>query len=281
MVKFKLGISFLTFMTLYMIGIGLFDEKDITVRGLEAVKKCKYVYLENYTSILSVDVGVLEKFYGKKIILADRDLVEKKADQILENAKSENTAFLIVGDVFGATTHTDIFLRAKEKKIEVHVINNASIMNAIGIVGLELYKYGKTTSLPFFDDNWKPQTAYDVINENHKAGLHTLCLLDIKVAEPKKEDIKKGINKPLPPRFMTINQAIKQLLDIESERKEKVFEQNTKLIGCARIGSEKPTIIYGKASDLLKKDFGGPLHSLIIPGKLHFVEEEMLKLYEG
>ncbi len=280
MVKFKSEFVLLTFMTLFLIGIGLFDEKDITVRGLEAVKKCKQVYLENYTSILGVNVDVLEKFYGKKIILADRNLVEKKADQILDNAKSENTAFLIIGDVFGATTHTDIFLRAKEKKIDVKIINNASILNAIGIVGLELYKYGKTTSLPFFDDNWKPQTAYDVIKENHKAGLHTLCLLDIKVAEPKKEDIKKGINKPLPPRFMTVNQAIKQLLEIESERKEKVFSENTKLIGCARIGSENPTIIYGKASDLLKKDFGQPLHSIIIPGKLHFVEEEMLSIYE-
>ena len=39
---------------LYLIGLGLGDEKDITVKGLEIIKqKCEKVYLENYTSILS------------------------------------------------------------------------------------------------------------------------------------------------------------------------------------------------------------------------------------
>ena len=39
----------------YVIGLGLCDEKDITVRGLEAVKSCSRVYLEAYTSILMVN----------------------------------------------------------------------------------------------------------------------------------------------------------------------------------------------------------------------------------
>jgi diphthine methyl ester synthase len=38
---------------LFLIGLGLGDEKDITVKGLEIVKKCKRVYLEHYTSILT------------------------------------------------------------------------------------------------------------------------------------------------------------------------------------------------------------------------------------
>lgn len=40
---------------LYVIGLGLSDEKDITVKGLEAVQSCERVYLEAYTSILMVD----------------------------------------------------------------------------------------------------------------------------------------------------------------------------------------------------------------------------------
>lgn len=44
---------------LYLVGLGLGDEKDITVRGLEAVKKCDHVYLEAYTSILLVDKSKL------------------------------------------------------------------------------------------------------------------------------------------------------------------------------------------------------------------------------
>jgi len=59
-------------MTLYFIGIGLNDEKDISVKGLELVKKADSVYLENYTSKINCDVKYLEQLYGKKIILADR-----------------------------------------------------------------------------------------------------------------------------------------------------------------------------------------------------------------
>ena len=40
---------------LYIIGLGLYDEQDITVRGLAAVRRCKRVFLEAYTSILLVD----------------------------------------------------------------------------------------------------------------------------------------------------------------------------------------------------------------------------------
>ena len=38
---------------LYVIGLGLGDAKDITVKGLEIVKRCELVYLESYTSILT------------------------------------------------------------------------------------------------------------------------------------------------------------------------------------------------------------------------------------
>lgn len=44
---------------LYLIGLGLSDETDITVKGLETVKKCSRVYLEAYTSILLVNKSVL------------------------------------------------------------------------------------------------------------------------------------------------------------------------------------------------------------------------------
>jgi diphthine synthase len=246
-------------MTLYMIGIGLWDEKDITVKGLEAVKKCSKVFLESYTSKLGISIDKLEKFYGKKIILADRDLIEKKADNILKPAKTTSVALLVIGDVFGATTHTDLFLRAKQEKIDVIVINNASVLNAVGIVGLELYKYGKTTSIPFHNKN--VEAPYDVIRQNKKNKLHTLCLLDIDAEHNK---------------YMTINEAIEYLLRVEDKRKEKIFTKKTMCAGVARLGSEKPRIIYATAEQLLKADFGEPLHSLIVPGELHFIEEDAL-----
>ena len=150
---------------LYLIGLGLGNEKDITVNGLEAVKKCDVIYLENYTSKLQCDVSRLEKLYEKKIILAERCDVEgdesKGKNPIIEDAKAKikdkktgkerakKVALLVIGDPMGATTHVDMVLRCKDLGIKFKVIHNTSIMNAIGIVGLELYKYGKTTSIPF------------------------------------------------------------------------------------------------------------------------------------
>lgn len=50
-------------MPLYMIGLGLSDEKDITVKGLEAVKASKHVYLEMYTAILMISTERLSEYY--------------------------------------------------------------------------------------------------------------------------------------------------------------------------------------------------------------------------
>lgn len=240
-------------MTLYFIGIGLNDEKDITLKGLEAVKNCDSIYLENYTSILQVPVENLEKLYEKKIILANRELVEKKAEEtILKNAKEKNTAFLVIGDPLCATTHVDLMLRAKKEKIQVKVIPNASIISAIGITGLEVYKFGKITSIPFDNENVK--TPVEVYEMNKKNGLHTLFLLDLNPEEKK---------------FLTIKNAAEYLI------KNGISKDET-FIGCARIGSEKPLIIKGKAEEIIKKDFGKPPYCLIIPGNLHFIEEEAL-----
>ncbi|KAG1856882.1 Diphthine synthase [Suillus fuscotomentosus] len=273
----------------YVIGLGLCDEKDITVRGLEAVKSCSRVYLEAYTSILMVNKDRLEAFYGKSLILADRDMVELESDDILRDAATENVAFLVVGDPFGATTHTDLLLRARDLQIPTQIIHNASIINAVGCSGLQLYNFGQTVSLVFFTDTWKPDSFYDRIAENAKLGLHTLVLLDIKVKEQSEENLARGRKIYEPPRYMSIPIAVNQLLEIESIRKEGILDGDSTLaIALSRVGSipsgEESTddddgtqrIVAGTLSDLQVQPesvFGKPLHSLIIAGKrLHELE---------
>lgn len=78
---------------------------------------------------------------------------------------------------YRATTHSDLVVRAKSLAIEVRVVYNASVMNAIGICGLQLYRYGETVSIPFFTETWKPSSFYEKIQKNRGLGLHTLCLL--------------------------------------------------------------------------------------------------------
>jgi diphthine synthase len=265
---------------LYVIGLGLSDETDITVKGLEAVKKSERVYLEAYTSILTIGKERLESYYGKEVVIADREMVESDSDSILANADQIDVSFLVVGDPYGATTHTDLVIRARELNIPVKVIHNASIMNAVGACGLQLYNFGQTISIVFFTDTWRPDSFYDRIKENHVLGLHTLCLLDIKVKEQSIENMARGRLIYEPPRYMTVNQAVEQLLEIEENRKEGVCKPDSLAIGCARIGTDSQKIVAGTLQELLNVDFGGPLHSLVLVGsRMHEMEAEFVKEY--
>jgi len=265
---------------LYFIGLGLGDERDISLKGLDAVRSCSRVYLESYTSILpGVDKKALEELYGKEISIADREFVEEKAEEIIDGSDTDNVAFLVVGDPFGATTHTDLWMRAREKHIPTETIHNASIMNAIGICGLQLYRYGEAVSIALFTENWRPDSWYDKIKANMKLGLHTLCLLDIKVKEPSLEALARGKKVYEKPRFMTIREAIEQLLEVESKRAENVYGEDTFCVGLARVGGSDQVVASGAMGSLRRYEFGGPLHSLVIPGEMHFLEEQLVRSF--
>ena len=273
-------------MVLYLIGLGLCNEKDITIRGLECIKQSDFIYMEYYTSILGIDSSKLEEYYGKKIILADREMIEIGFDkEILEKAKTNKVALLVVGDPFSATTHIDLYLRCINEGVKVEVINNASILNSIGITGLSLYRFGETVSIPFFTEKWRPYSFYDKICNNYKNDLHTLVLLDIKVKEISEENLAKGKKIYEKPRFMTVNQALEQLLEA-SEKSEVIMEnkglinENNLCYGVARIGSDSQIIYAGKIKDVIKKDFGKPLHSIVICAKtLSSIEKEVVEFY--
>lgn len=265
---------------LYFIGLGLSSEKDITVSGLEVVKNAERVYLEAYTSILpGIEKEKMEKFYGREIILADRDMVEQDSETMLDNAKNLDVAFLVVGDPFGATTHSDLWVRAKQSDTPTKIIHNASIMNAVGSSGLQLYRFGETISMCFFQDTWRPDSFYEKMKYNRLGGLHTLCLLDIKVKEQNIENLMRGRKIFEPPRYMTIRQCIDQLLEIEELRGENVYSEETMCVGIARIGSDTQQIVAGTMKELRGVDFGGPLHSFIVTGHCHIHELETLVYY--
>ncbi len=178
-------------MSLYIIGLGLGDEKDVTRKGAEAIAASDRVFLEAYTSILGVGAEALSAAFGKPVELAHREMVESDVEVILGPAMAGQTvSFLVVGDPFGATTHTDLLLRAKAAGISTHVVHNASIMNAVGACGLQLYSFGQTVSIPFFRDDWEPDSFYDKIAFNRSGGLHTLCLLGERKRE--REDCSEG-----------------------------------------------------------------------------------------
>jgi len=253
--------------TLTFVGLGLYDEKDISLKGLETVKNCDKVFAEFYTAKLAgTDFKRLEKILGKKIIPLSREDVEK-GDKIIKCATTERVALLVAGDPMTATTHIDLRLRAIDQGLDTSLIHGSSIITAVaGLLGLQIYKFGRITTLAFPEKNYFPTSPYDVIKENKINGLHTLVLLDI---QQEKE------------LYMNANHAIDLLLDIENNRNEKIITKETIVCIVGRAGSSEPIVASNSIEELKKRDFGPPLHSLVIPGKLHFMEIEALEKLAG
>jgi diphthine methyl ester synthase len=242
---------------LHIIGIGLHSHKDMTLRGLECIRESEVVYLETYTSIQDGAADDLERFIGKRVVLASRELVEG-SDEIVENARDKTVSFLVVGSPLFATTHVDILSRARARGVEVNVIHNASIMSVMGCCGLYSYSFGRTVSIPYHSGE-RISSWYNNIVRNIQNGLHTLCLLDI-VAD---ED-----------RFMTVNEAIEQILEAA---KDSVVDGGTKIFAICRFGTPTEEIAFGTVAEFRTRSFGRPLHSLIIPAEIdrsegYFVE---------
>ena len=261
---------------LYLVGLGLNDEHDISLRGLEIVRRCEEVYLEAYTSVLTVPVARLEALYGRPVTVAERDFVESAIEPVLERARTAEIALLVVGDPFGATTHCDVLVRAKALGVQTRVVHNASIMNAIGCCGVQLYRFGEAVSVPFFTDSWKPASFFDKLEANASLGLHSLLLVDIKTREPTLPSLARGRPVYLPPRFMTVRQAVGQVLEIAATRPGSGVGATSRAIGVARVGTESQVCVHGTLGELRSVDFGPPLHSLVLLGAMTEVEEQML-----
>jgi diphthine synthase len=197
--------------------------------------------------------------------------------------KGQHVALLVVGDPFGATTHSDLCERCHSANIPVHVAHNASIMNAIGVAGLQLYRYGQTLSLCFWTDSWRPASWYDRLLMNRAVGCHTLLLLDIKVKEVSDENLARGRKIYEPPRFMTVKQAAQQLLEVERIKGLGAVTEDTICIGVARVGTATQKILAAPLKVLAETDMGEPLHSMIVAGNIHECEMDhaMLHVAEG
>jgi diphthine synthase len=252
---------------LIFVGLGLNDEKGISLKGLDEAKTADQVFIELYTNFLpDFSLKNLEKLMGKQIqVLSRRHLEEENGKIILEGARNGKVVFLIPGDPFIATTHVTLRIEAAKQKISTRVIHGASIISAIvGLSGLHNYKFGKTVTIPF-QENFS-ETPYNVIAQNRQLGLHTLCLLDLKAEEK---------------RFLTIREALSILAGIEEKKRLGAVTQDTLAVGLARAGSKNPMLKADFISELLNFDFGQPPMSLIFPGELHFMEAEALIMFAG
>jgi diphthine synthase len=252
---------------LVFVGLGLNDEKGISLNGLEEAKTADQVFMELYTSLLpDFSMRDLEALIHKQIqVLSRLNLEEENGKLILEAAESGKAVFLVPGDPFIATTHVTLRIEAAKRQIPTRIVHGASIVSAIiSSSGLHNYKFGKTVTIPFVENF--SETPYNVIAQNKQQGLHTLCLLDLKAEEK---------------RYLTICEALKMLKGIEEKKQLGIATDDALAIGLARAGSITPTLRADFIGELLKFDFGEPPMTLIFPGQLHFMEAEALIAFAG
>jgi diphthine synthase len=233
---------------LYLIGLGLnFD--SISTYGLMIAKRCKKIYLESYTVDFPYSKKKLDGVIGKKIEIADREFTENL--EILNESVKKDVALLVYGSPLTATTHITLLEEAKKSNIKVKVIYNASIFDAVAETGLQLYKFGKISSIPQWEENHRPDSFAEIIKQNQSIEAHTLLLIDI------------GLDFP---------GAIKQLKEACKNHSVKIKD----LIICQALGTVQRRIYYGSLEEMESRRGVRRPYCLVVPGKLHFLEKEVL-----
>ncbi|XVH30815.1 diphthine synthase [Haloferacaceae archaeon DSL9] len=257
---------------LTFIGLGLYDERSITVEGRDALRNADRVFAECYTSkLLGATVEEVEVYHDIEIEVRERAGVEQDPEPILEAAAAEDVAFLTAGDTMISTTHVDLRVRAEARGIDTRVIHGVTAETAAsGLTGLQNYRFGKAVTLPFpfvHGGGDVPQSMLESIEANRERGLHTLVYLDIKVDYVPRRGAPDDHEE-----FMTADYAA-DLLASEWE--------DALAVVVARAGSPDPLVAADRLSALAERDFGDPLHMLAIPGEIHHVEADALAALGG
>ncbi len=238
---------------LYIIGLGLnFD--GISSYGLRIAKRCKKLYLENYTVDFPYHIKQLEEVLGKNVKLADRKFVESL--ELVDLAAKQDVALLVYGNPLVATTHYTLIDEAKKSNVKTKVIHAASVLDAITETGLQLYKFGKVASMPKWNSekNFVPSSFMDIVKGNQKIDAHSLILCDI---------------------GLKFKEAITQLKEAAEKHKVRV----NKILVCQALGTKRGRILYRDIDEVSMYNIVNP-YCIIIPGKLHFTEKEFLEQFK-
>ncbi|MFB6173566.1 MAG: diphthine synthase [Halobacteriales archaeon] len=243
---------------LTFVGLGLYDEHSITLRGRDALREADRAFAEFYTSDLAgTSVEELERVHGVTIEVRDRAGVERDPGPILDAAAQGDAVFLTGGDPMMATTHVDLRLRAHDRGIDTRIVHGTTAATAASsLTGLQNYRFGKATTLPA-DRDGVPDSVLETIETNRERDLHTLCFLDI---DRERES------------YMTGSEAAAALAPTHGDAVGVVV---------ARAGSDEPAVVADRIATLAEGEFGPPLHLLVLPADPHPMEREALVSLAG
>jgi len=252
---------------LWLIGVGPGNVGLMSVDAIETVKMCEHRFLEGYTALLPNEQEIkLGKIVGgfQKIMRNDVENPEK----ILDLAKNERVALMVVGDPLQATTHIDLQLRAREEEIECRVIHGISITTIVtGVVGLQSYRFGRQVTLAYPYGEYLATSPFELILDNLDRNLHTLVFLDL---DP--SGMGEGEQKPMTPEnavYVLKSSAEKLECDID----------DWKIVLCSDMGTDMQCIKYGSLEKIstIKNGF---IHCIIVPGRIDDLEREALARWD-
>lgn len=252
---------------LSFVGLGLYDERSVTVAGQDAIQNADSVFAETYTSrLINATVEDVAAHHGITIDRRDREGIEQNPEPILSAAESGDAVVLTAGDTMISTTHVALRVSAEQRGIATRVVNGVSAGTAaVGLSGLQNYRFGKAVTMPFpwaHGGGTVPASVVETLEANRKRGLHTLVYLDIKIG--------RGPDGPDPnhEEYMTADTAAGLLWEAW---------EDTLAVAVCRAGATEPVVTADRLSVLAHQDFGDPLHLLIVPSDLHHVEAEALR----
>ena len=250
---------------LLFVGLGLYDELDLSRRALEALRGCDELFAEEYTSVLSPgSLDRLSSELGRPIRRLTRSELEAETLVLKPLSDGQQVALLVVGDPFAATTHMALRLSAEALGHRWRYFPNASIVHAAaGFLGLQPYRFGRTVSLPFPEPGFAPTSPIEIAGQNRAQRLHTLVLLDLRPSEG---------------RFLTADKALEILHERDPLGVHLPLDAEVAVV--ARIGSPTASAWFGRRDALGSAPFGPPLHALVIPAsELHFEEAAALERF--
>lgn len=258
---------------LIIAGLGLYSLRDLPLGVVETARSADFVYLEEYTSFVpGFNLEALERLLGKKVERVTRhELEDLSGRTLIEHARTHTVLLLAPGNPLVATTHASLIVEARRAGVPVRVLPAPSVVDGVVCsTGLHIYRFGRPVTLvmPDAERGFYPYSTYCVIKNNLRRGLHTLVLLDL----------RRDAGLEL---FMDVASAARTLLEMEELYREGVLSEETLAIGVARATAPDELIKVAHLAELARIDFGGPPHSLVIPGLLHDSEIEYLSMVHG
>lgn len=247
---------------LRFVGVGLGDERSLSMRAIDALRACDEVFAEEYTAELAA--GSLERlagWIGREVIRLPRTEVEDAARIMAALDRHARVGFVVPGDPFAATTHVALRLAAEARGHCWSYFPNASILTAAaGFLGLQPYRFGRIVSVPFPEPGFAPVSPLEMIAANRAVRLHSLVLLDLRPSER---------------RFLGAGDALTILRERDPTHRWLPSGVPTAVV--ARVGSDAAEAWVGPLEELAVLDFGPPMHAIVLPAAdLHFEEEAAL-----